>query len=92
MDKTAEEKIEEIYRFIVKHGVLVNKAKSSWGADLYKLGNLSAALADDGYTFLVSSANLGLSISTTVGQGVTCMKGEIGDLDTLYDNIFGEDD
>lgn len=85
--RTPNEKILRLASFIMCNGELTNKAKSCWGADVYKLGLLSATIEDDGYTHCVYSENLGLTVADTCGT-IVCRRGKIADLDVLYDTIF----
>lgn len=89
-EQAALEKIFEIASFIKKNGVRTSKAQSAWGADRYVLGKLIFQLEDEGYTNHIWSTNLGLEIIDTCGR-VEVVKGNIEDLDTLYDNIFGKE-
>jgi hypothetical protein len=85
--KSNIQKIHEISRFICHNGILVNEAKSAYGATRWELGLLSSSLEDDGYTTCICSKYLGLQIADFCGT-IQVRKGKIEDLDILYNNIF----
>lgn len=87
--KTDIQKIHEISVFIRKNGVLVNEAKSAYGADRWKFGLVLTSIEDEGYTTCVYSENLGLIIADCCGK-IDCRKGKIENLDIFYNNLFGK--
>lgn len=87
--KTTLQKIHAISRFICTNGTLVSKAGSAFGADRWELGLLANTLEDDGVTTCIHSQNLGLIIADCYGT-IQLRKGNIEDLDVLYNTLFEE--
>jgi hypothetical protein len=91
MKKTTIQIIHKIARFIRENGVCINRAKSAYGADVWVCGLLSTTVEDDGYTTSISSQNLSLTVADACGI-IECRRGNIEDLNTLYDNLFESED
>ena len=89
-EQTALNKIRKIANFIRRNGICTNRAKSAYGADVYKLGKIGCSFEDEYYTCRVYSENLGLSIADCCGR-LEVRSGKIEDLETFYTNVFGED-
>lgn len=78
--------ITTIAKHVRTNGVITNRAKSSFGADVYELQGVKAMLVDDGYTWVIRTE--GLDVSQTATHDPKFAKGDLTTLQGVSDLFF----
>ena len=78
--------ITTIAKHVRSNGVITNRAKSSFGADVYELQGVKAMLVDDGYTWVIRAE--GLDVSQTATHDPKFAKGDLATLQGVSDLFF----
>lgn len=89
MNASESDMIQSIRCHIAKVGKMTNKAQSDWGMDRWEYNGITVGLGDAGYTNFVSWGDR-LQCHHTIGSDVVYGKGDINELEILFNGIIGE--
>lgn len=78
--------IATIAKHVRTNGVITNRAKSAYGADIYELQGVKAMLVDEGYTRVIRAE--GLDVYQTASHDPKFVKGNLAALQSVSDLLL----